>query len=398
MRFRANKFVLSNLVDLVAPIVPARDIEPVLKNFHVLIRDGELQMLATDLSLSILARSSLLDVQEEGEAVIPADKFKHVIKTAEDTLIDVEVTATDTLISAGRTNWSLSLPLEADFPPFPDYKQVRFEPVNRERFHKALMMVRPAVSDDMNRPDLSVVDVSGGVVRATDGSRYHQCEVDIEQSFQLSLSAVTELIRRLRVAEDEVIGIGVARPVGDVDADVSHVVLSIGQDIFAAVLPYATFPDVQRLLIDPAKDNDQELQVDRKKLQASVSRTQITADKYTSLMSIALDTNRAVLACENRFLDSSQDQIDVRWGYGQRSVYVNWDNLDSTVGVLSEPVVSIKFGHDVASQQSPLWIEEPTSKFLAIVHQLRPETKNPVDGESLVKEVEGAAAHTTVSL
>ena len=92
MKFTTNRETLLRPLQLVTGVVERRQTLPVLANLLVVARDGSLSLTGTDLEVELVAVQAPVDVQQEGEATIPARKLADIWRSLpEDAEVTVEV-------------------------------------------------------------------------------------------------------------------------------------------------------------------------------------------------------------------------------------------------------------------------------------------------------------------
>jgi DNA polymerase-3 subunit beta len=146
MGFTTKKFVLQALLEKAAAVLPTRDIMPVLKNFQILVADGKITVIATDLELSVMAEGEMVSVRTAGEAVFPGKDLISIVREAADGDLVLDVVDGDCTIRVGKATWFLKLMDGTDYPALPDLAEVEFHDVDRAKFLAALNTVRYAAA------------------------------------------------------------------------------------------------------------------------------------------------------------------------------------------------------------------------------------------------------------
>lgn len=92
MKITCPRESLLAATQLVSAAVAARDIKPILHNLHAVAEGGRFLLSATDLEVGIRHELRWLTIEEEGEAIIPADKTTKILRevTAADLRIDAD--------------------------------------------------------------------------------------------------------------------------------------------------------------------------------------------------------------------------------------------------------------------------------------------------------------------
>lgn len=146
---------------------------PVLAGVRLVVGDDKVTVCGTDLDLTIVAAVPV-SADENGTVVVPAKLAVDIIRSMEPGSIEFASTATEAVISGGRSQFTLhTLPSEE----FPNVAPASGDPLTLdiEDFSGALRQVVPAASTDDSRPILTGVliaaEADGLRLVATDSYR-----------------------------------------------------------------------------------------------------------------------------------------------------------------------------------------------------------------------------------
>ena len=90
MKVICDRGALVDAVNVVGPVVAGRTPTPMLHCVKLSAADGLLLLSATDLEVGLRLGVDQVDVQEAGEAFVPADKLSQIIKASEDDTVTLE--------------------------------------------------------------------------------------------------------------------------------------------------------------------------------------------------------------------------------------------------------------------------------------------------------------------
>ncbi len=93
MKFTCNRSLLVDKLTILARGVSTRSALPVLSGILLRAEDGRLDLYSTDMELSIKA-SLAIDVEREGELVIPARLFSDIVRNLPEDEVTVEASET----------------------------------------------------------------------------------------------------------------------------------------------------------------------------------------------------------------------------------------------------------------------------------------------------------------
>ena len=364
--FRVKRWVLLHLVDYVLPVVPSAAALPVLGCFRVRVTESYLQLAATDMERTILASSQAVDCKEAAEngylqTYIPARKLQAILREAPDGEITVSVLKNEAVVTSEHGSWTLRLPDGSTYPElFAEDAGDWFRKYSRSDFLEGLKAVRHCVCKDAGRPSLtqvSIVDAPMGegetVVTASDGIRLARA---VLPGFPLALcipaSALSDLMKLLAASTADEIGVGETG---------AAVVFQVGPVVLAVSRRMASWPDMDRLLLNPAMDNNKDiLAVDRDSLAGAVRRVCINADTETSAILLRLSGDEITVVSRDKAGNAAEDRLAASWGGTSRTLCVNHQFLTEMLAAYAGESCEFKLGKDAGKRRSMVLLSSDT--------------------------------------
>lgn len=373
LEFQTKKFTLEALIMKSMNAVPTRNLMPVLSNFLIEVEENHLRVAASDLQLSVLAESPLVTVKQPGRAVFPAKKLQEIVRAAPDGEVHVSVEVKNNKASAHITatsssdthpsKWVLRLMQSEDFPVFPDASEEEFVAVSRSKFLQAVKQVRQAVTQDTMRGNLRMIDIRDGKVRASDGVRYQQVELEFPLDIAIPINAVDDLVKVLGLSEIEEFS------VADTDR---HLLFRIGKDLFIAQKMSHEFPSVDETLLAPALENQYELHVDRKALVSAIRRVRITSDEETSVVLLHIEDDSVTVSSKDKKGSYSEQVIDATWkGPNARTMAYNHKHLLDMLAMADSTSCEFRLGKEIKNRPQPLLLKDDKAKMVGVLLQMR---------------------------
>jgi DNA polymerase-3 subunit beta len=206
MEFKVNSKVLEKLLAKIIPAVPSRTPMPILENFLFDIKDGLLNVCATDLEIAL--RSSInVAADENMKMIVPARLLYDIIRSLNDTQIHFETEPNMKLkLTTENGVYNLSYSSPEDFPAIPivaEEKQIVF---SGNDLKKAIDLTSFAMSREDMRPAMTgtLLEFSTEGLRfvATDGHRLvkyvnKDIKTEIEEQYVIperAISVLTKLV------------------------------------------------------------------------------------------------------------------------------------------------------------------------------------------------------------
>lgn len=362
LQFTIKKFVLQTLLEKAITVVPTRDVMPVLKCFQFQLGEGRLRVIASDLEMSLIASTSLVEIGAAGVAAFPARKLLDIVKSAEDGDCSIHVTGTSARISIGRASWTLQLPGGDDYPRMPEITEAEFTRVERTVFAAALGQVKYAASRDPSRANLNIIDVSNGRLTACDGSRIQQIRLDdFPVSLRIPISAVDDLLRLLKITDLESIHVGQSE---------NKLLFRFGSDLFIVSKFFAQFPDMEASMLRPALENRHTLDVERADLLAAIGRVRINADTESSAIALHLERQELIISAKDKFGNTATQTVFCTFTGPQRTVVVNHKYLTDMINTHGDVTCHFKLGDDTRTRRSPLLLKNSETGAAGVLQQM----------------------------
>ena len=364
MKIEIKKQVMQTLLDKAANVMGGvKDITPIVKNFLIEGTTSGISVIATDLSLSVIAKTTVVRTEDFSRAIFP-QMFYDIVKEASDDVMNIVVEGRVAVVECGTAEWTIKLMDAAEYPEIPA-SACASQTFDKAMFMAALSKVKLAMSVNESRQSLRMVDIYEGKVRATDGVRLHQVKVDSLKGIdmQIPVAAVDDLIRLLKspdVADVKDIGFGITDQL---------LIFQIHEDVFIINKVVYEFPDVETVILKPAEDNEQLLQVNKAALRAAVRRVRITADTDTNAIIGILEDNIFTVACKDKFGNTSKQTIDVNWPHDKRELLLNHNHFMDLITIVDGGDCMFYFGADRGKRRSFVVLREGAT--IGFLHQLR---------------------------
>lgn len=122
MKVIVDRGVLVEALNLVAGVVNIRTPKPVLTCVKLTAKGGVLTMAATDLEAALRLSIQQVEVREEGETLVPADKFSAIVRESTDPTITLDGAADATHIRGADSHFKIFGYNVDEFPPIPAFE------------------------------------------------------------------------------------------------------------------------------------------------------------------------------------------------------------------------------------------------------------------------------------
>jgi DNA polymerase-3 subunit beta len=271
VKFRCERDTLADGVATAQRAVASRTgAMPVLSGVRVSVGSGQLELVGTDLELTIRVKLPV-DSDGEGSAVVPARLLGDIVRQLEGPTVSIELNDDEAHIEAGRFATTLRTLAVAEFPRLPETTESGVR-VEAAAFAEALRQVVSAASKDDARPILTgvLLTASAGGLRLVATDSYRLALRDLEgvsmlaegQKVLVAAKGLAEVQRLLTSADGAV----------DVVLAEREVVFRVGTTEVTTRLIEGEFPNYQQLIPSGYPNR---LTVARDALQAAVNRVRL---------------------------------------------------------------------------------------------------------------------------
>src|SRR3954447_156031 len=126
MKVICNRGALLEAITVAGNVVQARTPKPVLQCLKLTAADDKLTVAATDMEAGIRYVDAQVQIEQPGETLLPADKFRDIVRECVDDTLAIE-TADDAgwgtaSIRGQDSHFKIFTQKASDFPPVPDFE------------------------------------------------------------------------------------------------------------------------------------------------------------------------------------------------------------------------------------------------------------------------------------
>jgi len=122
MKVICNRGALLEAISVAGNAVASRTPKPVLQCLKVTAADDKLTLAATDLEVAIRYSDAQVQIEQPGETLLPADKFRDIVRESIDDTLSIEITDNIANIRGQDSHFKIFTQKAADFPPVPDFE------------------------------------------------------------------------------------------------------------------------------------------------------------------------------------------------------------------------------------------------------------------------------------
>src|SRR3954468_24686438 len=122
MKVICNRGALLEALTVAGNVVNPRTPKPVLQCIKVTAGEDRLTLAATDLEVAIRYSDTQVQIEQPGEALLPADKFRDIVRESMDDTLSIAIDGANANIRGQDSHFKIFTQNTADFPPVPDFE------------------------------------------------------------------------------------------------------------------------------------------------------------------------------------------------------------------------------------------------------------------------------------
>ena len=325
MEVRLNRAEFVNELVPMQGVVERRTTIPVLSHLLLRAQSATLQVAATDLEVSLTSWCKA-DTKEEGSLAIQAKKLLEIIRALDSEEVTLRVDQPEELtILGGKSVFKIrGLPAE-DFPSLPDIEDEQPVRIPFPTFRAMIGKIFYAISSEESRFQLSgaLLEQRADTLAlvATDGHRLALVESALEGlDEQDGVLVPRKALQELQRFEGEDLQFRRSE---------HHLSFTVGRRQLICRILEGTFPDYERVI---SKDNDKEVIVDRKALDAVIKRVGLLTGDRTRAIRLELAAGQLTFSAANPDLGEAREDVGCEYDGGALVLGVNPDYLSQFLG------------------------------------------------------------------
>src|SRR3954466_15810248 len=122
MKVICNRGALLDALLMAGNVVASRTPKPVLQCVKLTAEDNTLTVAATDLEVAIRYSDAQVQIEQAGEALLPADKLRDIVRESVDDTLSIEVANDNATIKGQDSKFTIYTQNPKEFPPVPDFE------------------------------------------------------------------------------------------------------------------------------------------------------------------------------------------------------------------------------------------------------------------------------------
>ncbi|MBM4024077.1 MAG: DNA polymerase III subunit beta [Planctomycetes bacterium] len=187
MKVSVNRSALGEALGLITSVVPTRTPKPILKCVRIAAGGKDMRIQATNLELGLDCLVSQVEVGQEGEAVVEAERLAAIVRESGEDVLVLEAKETTCEIRGADSHFKIYGQDPKQYPKVPSFGQGQPDlAISLEQLQMGIEQCLFATAKESSRYAINGVlwEVKGKklILVATDGRRLARCRVDLQQA------------------------------------------------------------------------------------------------------------------------------------------------------------------------------------------------------------------------
>lgn len=319
MKFVCDRSALFDALSLAQGVVASRTPSPALQCVKLTAREGRLVVAATDLELSLRLGVAQVDVKQDGEALVPADKLLQIVRASEDSTLTIEAAKGAVHIRGADAHFKVFGHDPKDFPTLaePSAKASAAE-VQAGTLRRLVARTLFATAVENSRYAINGVlfDWQGRKLRlvATDGRRLAMARGECSTAGEGDHRCIvpTKALNVLgRLIDDPEAPVHIA-----IEANQIRFTIGDGEDaaVLTSSLVEGAFPPFEDVI---PKDQDKRVSIDSGEFTSAVRRAALLTNEESKGVRMAFADKQLTLSSRAPEMGEAEIQVDLTDYHGE---------------------------------------------------------------------------------
>jgi DNA polymerase-3 subunit beta len=295
-------------------IVEKRNAMPILSNTLLKVRDNQLEIIATDLEVTIIDRCPV-DVREEGSLTLNAKKLFDIARECGEGPVSLTADKDNRMeVKSGNLRYELMGLGTDDFPKVPNPSGYKFTKIPAPAFLEMAQKTIYASAGEDTRYSLNGIFIEKFAeakklrMVATDGHRLAMVERELAKLGDLTLSEGVILPRKgmnevskLLTETDAEIGVSIQQKMA---------AFSLNDTFVFMRLVDGKFPDYRRVIVEGA---DKKARINKEELIKNLRHASVMVDEKARAVKFGFSTNKLSLESKNPNFGSHYSEMAMEY-------------------------------------------------------------------------------------
>lgn len=321
MKVTFNRSVLQEALALISSIIPSRTPKPILQCIRITAAKDKILLCATDLEVGITYQLDQVEIAEEGDVVVPADKVSSIVRESIDEVIVLEEKDATVYLTGSDSRFTIYGHDPDQYPAVPGFEGKADLEISLDQLQEGIEQSLFAAARESTRYALNGVlwEVSGKKLTlvATDGRRLARCAVALQKAGNAPEGRVIVPSKTMSLLD---------KLSGDQNATVSvrfidnQIAIACDPVVISSSLVEGNFPKYDDII---PKDYAKKLTLGTASVLSAVKRAALLANEDSKGIKLSLEKGKMIFS--SRAPETGDAQIDMAVDYQDTPIEIGFN-------------------------------------------------------------------------
>jgi DNA polymerase-3 subunit beta len=366
MKVKFNRAALSEALALVTTVVPARTTKPILQGLKIDAQKESVLISATDFEISITCFIPQVQIEEKGEAVVPAERIAAIVRESVDEVLEFQAVEGVCHVRGADSHFTIYGYPPDQYPAVPSLDGEAQIKVNLMKLQEGVEHCLFATARENTRYALSgiLLEAAGKKLTlvGTDGRRLAKYKLALTIEADKKLEAEKIIVPAKTMALLDRIGAGEKDEAAIRFVD-NKIILVCGSTVISSTLVEGNFPKYEEII---PTDNKNKLQLNTAATLSAVRRAALLTNEDSKGVKLALSKNALVFTCRAPEMGDAEIAMEVDYKGEAMEIGFNPQFLVDVLKVIREDSFELQLGQSdrpglIKSGTNYLYIVMPVS-------------------------------------
>jgi len=344
MKVLFNRAGFAEALGLLAVVVPSRTPKPILRCVQITTKGKEVQLCATDLEVGINYLLSEVQVEEQGQVVVPIDRLAAIVRESMDEVLSMKAIEGTCEITGADSHFTIYGQEPGQYPIVPVFEGQASIEITLGELHSGIEQCLFATAKESSRYAINGVlwEIKGKklFLVATDGRRLARCRVNLstvpsektELQKMIIPAKTMALLQRVSGNDKDVVGVKL------VD---NQVLMMCNTVSIASNLVEGNFPKYEDII---PKDYDRKLKLSTEAVLSAVRRSAVLTSEESRGIKLSIEKEKVVFT--GRAPEAGDAEVDMAVTYKGEPIEIGFNPqfLIDVLRVIKTPEFELELG------------------------------------------------------
>ena len=349
MKVNFNRTAFAEALGLVTLVVPSRTPKPILRCVRIAAQQQMVRLYATDLEVGISHVVSEVQIEEEGETIVPADRLSAIVRESGDETLLLESTEGTCHIKGADSHFTIYSQEPSQYPAVPGFEGAADMEAALGNLKIGIEQCLFATARESSRYAINGVLWESKdkklLLVATDGRRLARSKVGLSQapsakSGLKASGAANIIVPAKAMALLEKVGGSEKEPVA-VKLQDNQILISCGNVVISSSLVEGNFPKYEDII---PTDYDKKLMLSTEAALSAVKRAALLTSEESRGVKLSIGADKMVLS--GRAPETGDAEVDMSIKYKGEPIEIGFNPqfLIDALRVIKTPEFELELG------------------------------------------------------